>query len=695
MADEIDRFVLSYTVDVKDGVSRLEKLKEKMNGVQKGAKESSSGLKDFAANATSELGKLIPGLDAVSAAVRTMGAEFAVAGTALGALAIGVKAVMDLRNQYNAQRSAGMQLGVSSFRLEDYQRKMVRAGNGYVTRESAAEGIKAFSDMSNAAYTDPSRLGKEARVMRMLGVDVGARGAAPTGLNSELSQLAMGLQGKSAGDVQGIAKATGMNQDWLLTIQRLGPSIGKITDLTSEEIEKRKQAEESLSKYNDSVAQLTLKYNEASVALGSLFLPKFTEFVKLLSDAAGFVPKGINDLKAQGVVGKITHTDVQPSKAPGVVGWVRRLLGIADPVDDTKKLSADAQQKKQEQKKEQDKRDKAVDEMDSSNKQGLQTANQMALAVNMFAGAVQSFSSAISVQQAWAAWAGEIGKANGLSGSSNAALPGTNAASSGARGLRNNNPGNIEYGAFAKANGATGSDGRFAFFPSMAAGAAAQSTLLDQNYFAKGLNTPRKIIGKYAPASENNQAAYLSFLQSRGFDPDKAITDRAGFKSAQMAYESGYGSGHGIGESRAKMNTRSVQQSVADYLHVPLDQIQRGGVTKGDAGWAARQIQAGMSNNIYDLKRQLSVAGLPQQTYAKLQYELRDQSRGLDMMRQYSGDVMGRQREGGQKLTVGEMPIVINVNGAQDPKLVSQEVNNALRKAITDIAVMSANGIKG
>ena len=51
-----------------------------------------------------------------------------------------------------------------------------------------------------------------------------------------------------------------------------------------------------------------------------------------------------------------------------------------------------------------------------------------------------------------------------------------------ARGDRNNNPGNIEYGAFARAHGATGSDGRFAVFPDWSSGASAMAALLHERY---------------------------------------------------------------------------------------------------------------------------------------------------------------------------------------------------------------------
>lgn len=72
---------------------------------------------------------------------------------------------------------------------------------------------------------------------------------------------------------------------------------------------------------------------------------------------------------------------------------------------------------------------------------------------------------------------------------------------SGTRGDRNNNPGNIEYGPFAIAHGATGSDGRFAIFPTAEAGAAAMGDLLRKNY--QGL-TLSQIQSKWVGNSDPN-----------------------------------------------------------------------------------------------------------------------------------------------------------------------------------------------
>jgi hypothetical protein len=157
------------------------------------------------------------------------------------------------------------------------------------------------------------------------------------------------------------------------------------------------------------------------------------------------------------------------------------------------------------------------------------------------------------------------------------------------------------------------------------------------------------------------------------------------------------GAAVGFGESKAKMNIRSVQQQIADYLHVPLDQVQRGGVSKGDAAWAVQQLEAGMSNNLYGLKQRASVAGLPSQDYAQLKLQMRDQSRGYDLMRQYADGVVGKQQAGGRELTTGERPIIQNftINGVTDPKAVADEVNRQLKHGMNEVLMNYATGEKG
>lgn len=84
------------------------------------------------------------------------------------------------------------------------------------------------------------------------------------------------------------------------------------------------------------------------------------------------------------------------------------------------------------------------------------------------------------------------------------------------RSTRNNNPGNIEDGPFAKGlPGYQGSDGRFAIFDSPQSGQAAQGQLL-ASYGQRGFDTVDKIINRWAPPSDNNPTdAYASFVAQR------------------------------------------------------------------------------------------------------------------------------------------------------------------------------------
>lgn len=80
---------------------------------------------------------------------------------------------------------------------------------------------------------------------------------------------------------------------------------------------------------------------------------------------------------------------------------------------------------------------------------------------------------------------------------------------SGARGLRNNNPGNIRASSIAW-QGKTGNDGTFEIFATAADGirALGRNLLAYQN--KHGDATIAQLITRWAPANENNTAAYIA-----------------------------------------------------------------------------------------------------------------------------------------------------------------------------------------
>jgi hypothetical protein len=95
------------------------------------------------------------------------------------------------------------------------------------------------------------------------------------------------------------------------------------------------------------------------------------------------------------------------------------------------------------------------------------------------------------------------------------------------RGLRNNNPLNIEAGDFTQSQpGFAGSDGRFAKFETPEAGVSAANKLLDTYQNKYGLNTPAGIVGRWAPASDgNNVNAYAGAVAAKlGIGPNDPIS---------------------------------------------------------------------------------------------------------------------------------------------------------------------------
>ena len=112
------------------------------------------------------------------------------------------------------------------------------------------------------------------------------------------------------------------------------------------------------------------------------------------------------------------------------------------------------------------------------------------------------------------------------------------------RGIRNNNPGNIEFRPTNAWRGQTGSDGRFATFATPEAGIRALAIDVGTKY-SRGLNSVQAIISAYAPPSENDTTAYVARIARQlGVAPTARIDVndpriRAALVSAIISHENG------------------------------------------------------------------------------------------------------------------------------------------------------------
>ncbi len=752
MADELDRFVLQYTVEMREAIQRLERLNNRVETVARNTKKSSGQVREFAAGATDELGKLIPGLDKAAAGIRMLGAGFAVAGVAVAALAVGIKAVMDMREQYNQQRKEGMDIGVSTLRLEEYQRKFVKQSGGHITREQTAAELKKLSEFSSAVYRDPTRVGTEARTAKVLGIDMGAPGK-HTSVNSLMKQLGEKFQKMTDAQVQASAKTLGMNQDFALSLKKQGGSVTDITELTADDLTKRKAAQESLDKFNDSFAKLKESFNNASNVLGERLIPALTKLIDWMVKLADMVPNASTKVSKSVDVGDLFVTPLAPARAlfETAVSLSEKLKDMitgkkSDSGKDaqTAAVIKGAKETAKDTAKTSSKLKDMVDGEFDNNADAKRIADQQALSINQFAGAVASFSNAVDEKQAWAAWAGEVGRAAGINGPSGTGTrvttPPTQESSTPNKAVQFDNGQNgrpmqpgvydeyfreagkvhgvdpnllknvarVESGFNPKARSEVGATGLMQIMPSNNKGLGiTDATDPKQNImggakllagylkYAKGdVTTALKMYhGGYDQSGWGKKTnAYPGKVLGAGQSAGQAIG--ANGESPIMPTSNRATEGTGTGDSRAKINLKSVQNTIAQRLGVPVQQLQQGGINRRDVSFANSQLQGGITNQIFDLKNQLKAVNLPQQTRSKMMAELQAQQTGLGMMRQYGSQVEDRAKPGERSITIGERAVVINVNGAQDPAATADAVQSQLGDHLGELVNGTATGMK-
>lgn len=178
------------------------------------------------------------------------------------------------------------------------------------------------------------------------------------------------------------------------------------------------------------------------------------------------------------------------------------------------------------------------------------------------------------------------------------------------RGIRNNNPGNLNYVGQAGATKEGGENGRFAVFESMKDGISALHRQL-QLYFSRGVNTVEKIVNKYAPADDNNNvAAYIRQLAgATGKSADEKIDaddQETVFKLIRgiINHENGKGyvtdqdilSGIQVGSTATAMRQSAMQQAPTNKtdIHIGEMNVQS---SASSVGALSQDVQRSISRN--------------------------------------------------------------------------------------------------
>lgn len=178
-------------------------------------------------------------------------------------------------------------------------------------------------------------------------------------------------------------------------------------------------------------------------------------------------------------------------------------------------------------------------------------------------------------------------------------------AKGGTRADRNNNPGNIEDGPFARRQpGYAGGDGRFARFATPEHGFSAMQSLLG-GYLRRGKNTLSEIIGTWAPRSENNTSAYIAHVsRMTGIAPNQRVgTEHLASIARAMAVHEGYSGRRPVPPHVASM--MDMHRSFARHATPRSSNVNIGAITVHTQVKDANGIARDMGSAV---RRQFSIA---------------------------------------------------------------------------------------
>ncbi|WP_250512365.1 transglycosylase SLT domain-containing protein [Caballeronia sp. INDeC2] len=739
----LDEFVIQYQVKVNAAVSELSKLNTKTAETNKSLNAITKGTKEFASTTVRELGKVAPAFDGIASSLRGVSAGFGTASLAVGgftaSLYAAYKTAMLTRDQINGQRQDARASGMGMLRFEDWSHRLV---GGNVTRGNVSDSLKSLRGVLNSAYADRSRTGPENRLLAMLGVQ---QGASPLSTTAAGTQLAARWKGMSAPQVEAEAQMLGMNKDVALAMAKQGGALGTIS-MSPEQLKARQDAIANTAKFNDELAKFNEEMTKLTTTVGGFVLGPLADFVGGLNKA---LERSKTDHgQPEAGMGTIPVADGDWTGGKGLSEALKSTEKVTQDVNETARWSREAAKAAEEKNKQDQKNVEAAAAADDEDNAAFQAIiSQFQLAINSFTDSVNIMSGVTDERHAWAAWAGEVGRASGIGTGANpsSGMPG------------DNRPGAFTYNPAAAGaaltGGASGSAGSTAYDPIISAAAkkygmpenvvrgiiGTESTwnpnaksdssyglmgvnkvnwakygLNDKNWNdpAANINAGVAILSDMYKKAGGDQTLALRYYHG-GFDKSKWGAVNAAYPAKVLANGGAYfgmtgpqanawdpkatpayGFTGGPQTNLRQLNSRDGIQIVGLAKQVAADlslrdyrQVMTGGVPKADIDWA-------LSNRLSTLLQ--AHAGLEQRAQlpianpaarAQLFKDTMDNEHAISNLRTWGGTVAGFGGPGDRLYSRGmTQNNTFNINGATDPQAVGRVVEQHLNRVYHDVA---------
>lgn len=757
MTDSVEKFVIEYGVDLKDSVDRLERLQSRIENTNKATKDlgTTKGVfKDIAADIRPLFGEM----SILDSAIARIGYRVMWLAPIMATLAVAVKSVLDVRKEYELQRKLAYDSGMAPLQIEQFQRQANKASGGTVGAQGARDIIQKTSNLAFQSYTNPDVMSSQSLILGRLGTGAFDKTGNIKATSQILDEMGAKMRSVSQSQATALGALAGFSADEVKAIRNRSSALVESTKMSDAEQAKLLQQQQALETIRGSLGRTSESWRRIELVIGSTVMPMVEDLITNTANEIENIQKIFN-LMSEGWDDFVERFmwDLKHPFATADEKTAARTEAILN------KILKDQGDQSSRAMREQDKQFQ-----DTRNAQALFTRD-----INLFSSAVSTFAGVIDERQAWAAWAGEIGRASGTGPALGVAALATGATESAPVAGQPVSPATYDeiYAREAAKYKDLGMTPELlkaitrvesGFNPNAVSGSDAHGLMqiIGSNFKGLGITNPydpsqniaggAQLMAEYLKASKGDLRTALTMYHG-GYDrsgwgpltkayPDKVMNALGGIRENQRMPTSpdtltnpNSGSKVGIydninstrpagaapypvgtpgidlstrkmpaghtapvaGQGRENLQLRGIQEAIAGYLGVPVEQVMQGFVNKGDVEFARKYLEMGTEREYIKNVQMSKMPGIRPNVAAEAAKNARAAAFQLNAFNKFGGAVEEQARPGARDITVGQKEITINVNGGSDPRATADEVRRSLlQDDVNDINNLMATPYK-
>jgi len=417
MSDSIDKFVLQYSVDLRDSIARLEKLQANVDRTAKKSDQAGKTLDNFSGKIKEIRGaadEASQGLGGMMSVATRMGPVFGAAAIGIGGMIAALRLASKESERLNEQMAKGFSMGMHGINVEVLSRNLSAASGGRLTRAGGLSLAEKIGGQVTSAYMDPMQNNAEALRLRRAGLStVNAPGGGMVSTQDAMIKLSKEWQGLAQNEIDARGRLLGLQQDEIAALQGYAAQTEANTAMTQAEAEQKLKAYEAAKQLQQAENKLSEQWAKFKEQISAEIIPAVSQFMTKLNELQDSVKKGSDPFNAFAAGLNAIGDAFQKGDKGGQEAFSEAYANARQYGVD---YNGRAKTKEQVEEGKKPADQKMLDQLDENNRQSKSTADQFTRAVSQFSSATASFGGHIDEQQAWAAWAGAAGAASGLNG---------------------------------------------------------------------------------------------------------------------------------------------------------------------------------------------------------------------------------------------------------------------------------------